>query len=76
MKSTNNQCVTLDILSDIDTANDLIKAIKDISINIKTFLVALLSDKVQTLYATYLNWTPQYLLSSKSLRAPPVQLSF
>ena len=74
-QNTHNQCVTLDILSDIDTANDLIKAIKDISTNIKTLLIALLRDKVLTLYTTYLNWTPQYLLSSKSLRAPPYSVA-
>ena len=71
LQNTNSQCITLEILSDIDTADDLIKAIKDISTNIKTFLIALLCDKDSTHYATYLNWTPQYLLSSKSLRAPP-----
>ena len=73
LQNKGNQCITLDILSDIDTVNDLIKAIKDISTNIKTLLIALLRDKISTLYITYLNWTPQYLLSSKSLRAPPYQ---
>ena len=75
LQNADNQCIILDILSDIDTANDLIKAIKDISTNIKTLLIALLRDKVQTLYTTYLNWTPQYLLSSKSLRAPPYSVA-
>ena len=74
LQNKGNQCITLDILSDIDTVNDLIKAIKDISTNIKTLLIALLRDKISTLYITYLNWTPQYLLSSKSLRAPPYQV--
>ena len=75
LQNKGNQCITLDILSDIDTVNDLIKAIKDISTNIKTLLIALLRDKISTLYITYLNWTPQYLLSSKSLRAPPYSVA-
>lgn len=73
LQNANNQYFTLEILSDIDTSNDLINALKNITTNIKTLLIAVISSNVSTLYATYPNWTPQYLLSSKSLRAPPYQ---
>ena len=72
-QNTNNQSIILNILSDIDSVNDLIQALKNRAISVRIQLLALINHKVSTFYATYLNRTPQYLLSSKSLRAPPYQ---
>jgi uncharacterized protein len=67
-----NQCFTLETLSDIDDANDLIEFLKSTSQSIKNTLISLLKKQVPKPLISVKNYIRQYLLSIKSLRAPPV----
>jgi uncharacterized protein len=67
-----NQCFTLETLSDIDNANDLIEFLKNTSQSIKNTLISLLKKQEPKPLISVKNYIRQYLLSIKSLRAPPV----
>jgi uncharacterized protein len=67
-----NQCITLDILSDIDSSNDLILFLKNASQSFKNTLIALLKIQEPKPLISVKNYIRQYLLSIKLLRAPPV----
>jgi uncharacterized protein len=67
-----NQCFTLEILSDIDSANDLIIFLKNTRQIIKTTLLSLLKKQEPKPLISVKNYIRQYLLSIKLLRAPPV----
>jgi uncharacterized protein len=67
-----NQCFTLETLSDIDNANDLIEFLKNTHQVIKNTLIALLKKQEPKPLISVKNYIRQYLLSIKSLRAPPV----
>ena len=72
-QNTHNQCVTLDTLSDIDTANDLIAALKTLSISLKTALLSLLKSLVSKPFETRLDFIPTHLFTAFLLRGPPVR---
>jgi uncharacterized protein len=67
-----NQCFILETLSDIDNANDLIEFLKNTSQSIKNTFVSLLKKQEPKPLVSVKNYIRQYLLSIKSLRAPPV----
>jgi uncharacterized protein len=67
-----NQCFTLETLSDIDNANDLIEFLKNTHQVIKNTLIALLKKQEPKPLISVKNYIRQYLLSIKLLRAPPV----
>jgi uncharacterized protein len=67
-----NQHFTLEILSDIDNTNDLIEFLKNTSQSIKNTLVSLLKKQEPKPLFSVKNYIRQYLLSIKSLRAPPI----
>jgi uncharacterized protein len=67
-----NQCFILETLSDIDNANDLIEFLKNTSQSIKNTFVSLLKKQEPKPLISVKNYIRQYLLSIKSLRAPPI----
>jgi uncharacterized protein len=67
-----NQFFTLEILSDIDTSNDLVLFLKNTRHIIKSTLLSLLKIQEPKPLISVKNYIPQYLLSIKLLRAPPV----
>jgi uncharacterized protein len=67
-----NQYITLDVLSDIDSSNDLILFLKNTSQSIKNILIALLKIQEPKPLISVNNYIRQYLLSIKLLRAPPI----
>jgi uncharacterized protein len=67
-----NQYIALEILSDIDNANDLILFLKKTTQSLKKILIALLKKQEPKPLISVKNYIRQYLLSIKLLRAPPV----
>ena len=73
VQNTNNQCVTLDILSDIDNVNDLIVSLKTLSVSLKNALSTLLESLVSKPFETRLDFIHSHLLTAHLLRGPPVR---
>lgn len=69
---TDNQHLTLETLSDIDTSNDLILFLRNTQQLLKNILIALLKIQEPKPLVSIKNYIPQYLLSIKLLRGPPV----
>jgi uncharacterized protein len=67
-----NQCFTLDILTDIDSANDLVSFLRNTTLFIKNTLLSLLKKQEPKPFISVKNYIRQYLLSIKLLRAPPI----
>lgn len=69
---SDNQYVTLDILSDIDSSNDLIVFLRNTKQVVKNILLSFLKIQEPKPLVSVKNYIRQYLLSIKLLRAPPV----
>jgi uncharacterized protein len=67
-----NQYFTLDILSDVDNANDLVLFLRNTTLLIKNTLISLFKKHEPKPLISVKNYIRQYLLSIKLLRAPPV----
>ena len=67
-----NQCITLDTLSDIDSSNDLILFLRNTKQAVKNILFSILKIQEPKPLVSVKNYIRQYLLSIKLLRAPPV----
>lgn len=72
LQLTDNECVTLETLSDIDNSNDLILFLRNTKQVIKNILISLLNMPEPKPLVSVKNYIKQYLLSTKLLRAPPV----
>ena len=73
VQNTNNQCITLDILSDIDNINDLIASLKTLSVSLKNILSTLLESLVSRPFETRLDFIHSHLFATSLLRGPPVR---
>lgn len=70
-QTVDNQCFTLEILTDIDNASDLVESLKNIAFQLRNELLLLFKNCVSKPFETRLNFTQRHLLFAKSLRAPP-----
>jgi uncharacterized protein len=70
-QTVDNQCIILDTLSDIDTVNDFIAFIKNTTEKFRNALLELIDKHNPKPCISTKNCVRQYLLSIKSLRAPP-----
>ena len=69
---TDNQCITLETLTDIDSSNDLVLFLKNTTQSLKYKFLSLLKIKEPKPLVSVKNYIRQYLLSIKLLRAPPI----